>query len=158
MNPVLYILMRTDLATMNPGKAMAQASHASNAFVHMTRGDLHEDRAALAEAWKAETKQGFGTVLVLGCDKANLDTVIEAARINGFAASKVIDPTYPYRVDSAEIANLIPTTVDTVPRTLNADPKAPVTLFREEITCAFVFGDKEEIEALNILSHLKLHP
>ena len=33
MTPVLYILMRTDMDSMNPGKAMAQASHASNAFV-----------------------------------------------------------------------------------------------------------------------------
>ena len=32
--PVLYILMRKDLKSMNPGKAMAQASHAANAFVH----------------------------------------------------------------------------------------------------------------------------
>ena len=31
--PVLYIIMRNDLDSMNPGKAMAQASHASNAFV-----------------------------------------------------------------------------------------------------------------------------
>ena len=33
MKPVLYILMRTDMDSMNPGKAMAQASHASNQFV-----------------------------------------------------------------------------------------------------------------------------
>ena len=33
MTPVLYILMRTDMNSMNPGKAMAQASHASNAFI-----------------------------------------------------------------------------------------------------------------------------
>ena len=31
---VLYILMRTDMDSLNPGKAMAQASHASNAFVY----------------------------------------------------------------------------------------------------------------------------
>lgn len=31
--PVLYILMRSDLDSMNPGKGMAQASHASNLFV-----------------------------------------------------------------------------------------------------------------------------
>ena len=33
-NYVLYILMRQDLPSMNAGKAMAQASHASNAFIY----------------------------------------------------------------------------------------------------------------------------
>ena len=33
MTAVLYILMRNDLNSLNSGKAMAQASHASNAFV-----------------------------------------------------------------------------------------------------------------------------
>ena len=28
--PYLYILMRTDLPSLNPGKAMAQAAHAAN--------------------------------------------------------------------------------------------------------------------------------
>lgn len=31
-DPVLYILMRNDLDSMNPGKAMAQAAHAANEF------------------------------------------------------------------------------------------------------------------------------
>jgi hypothetical protein len=30
----LYILMRNDLASMNVGRCMAQASHASNAFIY----------------------------------------------------------------------------------------------------------------------------
>ena len=36
MTPLLYILMRNDMDSMNPGKAMAQASHASNQFVATT--------------------------------------------------------------------------------------------------------------------------
>ena len=35
MTPVLYILMRTDMTSLNAGKAMAQASHATNAFIPM---------------------------------------------------------------------------------------------------------------------------
>lgn len=158
MNPVLYILMRTDLATMNAGKAMAQASHASNAFVKMAEGDLHEKRSELTDQWKKETPQGFGTVLVLAATGSEIDTAVEAARVNMFIAGKVMDPTYPYRVDSGEIANLIPTSLDTVPRPEIIDPKAPVTLYRNEMTCGFIFGDKEELDALRIVSHLKLHP
>lgn len=158
MYPVLYILMRTDLASMNAGKGMAQASHASNAFVKMATGDIVDRRAALTKQWQEETQQGFGTVLVLGATGEQLDAAVEAARLNQFIAGKVTDPTYPYRVESGEIAKLIPTFVDTLPRPEIIDPKAPVTLFRNEVTCGFIFGDKEELEAMAIVSHLKLHP
>ena len=38
MNPILYILMRTDMTSLNAGKAMAQASHATNAFIQESDG------------------------------------------------------------------------------------------------------------------------
>ena len=49
---VLYILMRTDMDSMNPGKAMAQASHASNTFV------FRFGKENLVKQWQGETKQG----------------------------------------------------------------------------------------------------
>ena len=42
--PVLYILMRNDMKSMNPGKAMAQASHASNAFVNTASDSDNAER------------------------------------------------------------------------------------------------------------------
>jgi len=160
MTPVLYILMRNDLPSMNAGKAMAQASHASNAMVH--NSDCDAFRKSVKE-WQGQTAQGFGTVLVLAANKAETLAVLDAARamdskFGNFLSDKVIDPTYPYRVDG-ETAQLIPSDIwDTAPRPEITDPKATYTLCRAEMTCAYVFGYKEEIERAGFLSHLKLHP
>ena len=158
MAPVLYILLRTDLPSMNCGKACAQASHASNAFVKMAKDDLAEKRRKLFELWQNETDQGFGTVIVLAATRSELASAVDNARFKMFVAGEVVDPTYPYKVENGEIAKLIPTTTDTFPRAEIADPKAPVMLCRKEVTCGFIFGDKDELAAYNIVSHLKLHP
>ena len=91
MTPVLYILMRTDLDSMNPGKAMAQASHASNAFISYWGHD------AETKAWQSETNQGFGTVLVLGVTEDQMHTAVSVANACGFTSGVVHDPTYPIR-------------------------------------------------------------
>ena len=63
MTPVLYILMRTDMDSMNPGKAMAQASHAGSTFVHNAEPGYNVDEE-LFNAWQKETPQGFGPCLL----------------------------------------------------------------------------------------------
>jgi peptidyl-tRNA hydrolase len=150
MTPVLYILMRTDLPSMNAGKAMAQASHASNAFIHQSALFKASD-PVMVKQWYNETKQGFGTVLVLAANGGQINSIIEKAKeTEGVIAGKVIDPTYPYQV-TGEIANLI-----------NKD--TPIykgdgmfTLYREEVTCAYLFGDKDGA-AGGLVAELKLHP
>lgn len=153
MTPVLYILMRTDLPSMNAGKAMAQASHASNAFVHRkeNKGTANETVNKAYDLWKNETGQGFGTVLVLGCNREELTAIIDNVKgVNDVMGEEVIDPTYPYQV-TGEIANLL-------------NPDMPIykgdglfVLTRQEITCGYVFGDKEG-SAGALVGKLKLHP
>lgn len=89
MTPVLYILMRDDLDSMNPGKAMAQASHASNAFIN-TFGDN-----PVAVNWTQETTQGFGTVLVLAVNEDSMRTAVTVALRLNYLADVIHDPTYP---------------------------------------------------------------
>lgn len=141
--------MRTDLPSMNAGKAMAQASHASNAFVDMAKDDIHDERAALTKAWQNETPQGFGTVLVLGCNGEQMSRIVLEARAKFLIAGTVVDPSYPYRV-TGEVANLIH------PHGAYDNSKE-VTLFRNEKTCGFVFGDKDGL-AGNVVAELRLHP
>ena len=124
---VLYILMRTDLASMNPGKAMAQASHASNAFVH--KGQSH---AGVVE-WKG-SKQGFGTVIVLGVTGEELEIAVQMSNNIGFISDIVHDPAYPLR-DDGDVTHFIP--LD---------------------TCGYVFGYKDDPELVYILSRFELHP
>lgn len=131
MTPVLYILMRTDLDSMNPGKAMAQASHASNAFVHLAEvGGWAEDE--LYQTWTDQTRQGFGTVLVLGVNEAQMKTAVDIAYSLNYVSDIVNDPTYPLR--DGDCTHFIP--LD---------------------TCGFVFGNKDDSVLQSILGNFELH-
>jgi peptidyl-tRNA hydrolase len=91
MTPILYILMRTDLDSMNPGKAMAQASHASNQFVATLPKDAHD----IYNEWLQ--CNGFGTVLVLGVTEVQMRTSVAVANALDLVSDVVHDPTYPLR-------------------------------------------------------------
>lgn len=136
-DPVLYILMRNDLASMNPGKAMAQASHASNAFVKhvesLEDGCPEAQCICMSYAWKNETPQGFGTVLVLGLNEDQMNSVVKVAQTLNFVSGVINDPSYPL-VDG-----------DTV-HFMNLD------------TCGYVFGDKNDPVLVAILQNFNLHP
>ena len=126
---VLYILMRTDMDSLNPGKAMAQASHASNALVYRW------GKENIVKEWQGETQQGFGTVLVLGVTGDEMykvvDTVKEDLRFKEEVYADIIhDPTYP--VQDGEVVHHIP--VD---------------------TCGYVFGDTDSLE--DLLGEYELH-
>ncbi len=128
---VLYIIMRTDMNSLNPGKAMAQASHAYGALKHRIRSNLVKQKDYLR--WMDQTPQEFGTTIVLGCDEGGINAhLCRVARFHkNLVAGWVHDPTYPLR-DGA-VTHLIP---------IN--------------TCAFVFGDRED--AADALTGLELHP
>ncbi len=124
MTPILYILMRTDLDSMNPGKAMAQASHASNQFVATLPKDAHD----IYDEWLQ--CNGFGTVLVLGVNEAQMRTSVAVANALDLVSDVVHDPTYPLR--DGDSTHLIP--LD---------------------TCAFVFGNKEDCTP--VVGNFELH-
>jgi len=90
MTHVLYILMRTDMDSMNPGKAMAQAAHAANAF-------WFNGRISAVRQWAAQTQQGFGTTIVLDVTEPQLKHIVGKGIELGFAAECILDPTYPVR-------------------------------------------------------------
>ena len=69
-------------------------------------------------------------------------------------ADIVIDPTYPYIIKK-EYADLISTTKDTSDRIQKNDD---VVLFRKEITCSYIFGDKDDENLQRLVSEFKLHP
>ena len=66
MKNILYIFMRNDLPSMNVGKAMAQASHASAQLV-TNYSSKYED----IKNWAKEGK-GFGTTIVLEGSKNSI--------------------------------------------------------------------------------------
>lgn len=132
----LYILMRNDLDSLSSGKAMAQASHASNAFVHQAEKLAFSNEEVLGslEEWRGETTQGFGTVIVLGGSMNDIVDTIDMMQ-KDYICEIVHDPTYP--IKDGDVTHLIP---------LN--------------TCAYVFVPYriEDMKAKTIISKFELHP
>ena len=129
MKPVLYILMRTDMDSMNPGKAMAQASHASNQFV----SEYQEHVGCSVELYNCWLRgKTFGTVLVLEVNEKQMNAAVTVADSTGFISNVVHDPTYPLR--DGDTTHFIP--VD---------------------TCAYIFGNKEDSNLGLIVQDFELH-
>ena len=113
----LYILMRTDLKSMNPGKAMAQACHAYGALKAAIRDKLFRQNAYVE--WMDQTPQEFGTTIVLGGTKTEIDFALRLCKLDrNLIHGWVHDPAYPLM--DGEVLHLIP--LD---------------------TCAFIFGEKQ---------------
>jgi hypothetical protein len=95
MEPTLYILMRSDIQDMNPGKAMAQAAHAQADFDDWITGLIGDDSFLdlLCEVENWQAGRSFGRTLVLSATKAEIEAVAVATQFAGVT----VDPTYPWR-------------------------------------------------------------
>lgn len=132
VEPTLYILMRTDLDSMNAGKAMAQASHASNQIIHLY------PKNTLLKNWQKETEFGFGTVIVLAIngEMEMLYYLNKADALKQYGVDIITgvvkDETYPVR-------------------------DGLVTHLISIITCGYVLLDRSDALSCNILTELDLH-
>lgn len=143
--PTLYILMRTDMASMNSGKAQAQAAHAANVFMHrhgpreiegyaQWTGDENVFGFPEEEPDSLIQSKGAGTTITLAVgSERELREIVMAAREDGFAAALYEDKTYPVR-DGA-VTHLIPV-----------------------VTCGYVFSPCRHNARPSCLAGLSLHP
>ena len=132
--PVLYILMRTDLASMNPGKAIAQGAHASNQFMYEAIGTKNPVVKRLYKDW-LEQGGKFGTTIVLDCEsdykiRILLDSLKENA--SDYISGIVLDSTYPV-LDGKTMHHI------------------PV------YTCGYIFGHKDNASIQDILKKYPLY-
>lgn len=135
--PYLYILMRSDLDSLNPGKAVAQGAHAANQFTYEMTSFINDAQHVskdhylpntkminLYNQWVTSTKQGFGVTITLDIgNDVTLHQVVAAAKSMGLAAGVTHDPSYP--VADGQVTHLVP--LD---------------------TCGYVFGDKDKLSIL----------
>lgn len=164
MNPVLYIISRNDLGSLNPGKATAQCAHGANAMVSRCNHErpLREIKqdfslGKLFESWRLQTPQGFGTTIVLAGKMQELVDVsvflknYAGAAIHGFT----YDPTYPLIVPQ-EIVPLLDRQM------LAEDPvyldDSRVLLQYNETTNFWALVDKDDPEIQNLFAKFPLHP
>ena len=138
-DPYLYILMRSDLDSLNPGKMVAQGAHAANQFTHKVEAfqeAVKSDEDAshptnakqqyvvnLFSQWKTSTPDGFGVTICLDILGDQLPLVVDAANNFRCIAGVTRDPSYPI-LDGKVIHSL------------------PLD------TCGYVFGDKSDLRIL----------
>jgi len=135
MNPTLYIIMRSDIADMNPGKGMAQAAHAQADFDSKmqkiaNRFDEMENRESLLGDYSVWTEnRNFGRTIVLSATKEDIECIAAHGKLSDFTK----DPDYPWRNYYGE------------------------TFLREEITCGWIFVCDTYDDDINLVKDLPLH-
>jgi hypothetical protein len=135
-DPYLYILMRSDLDSLNPGKMVAQGAHAANQFTYRVEAfqeavDLDGNNpnakqqyvVNLFAQWKTSTPDGFGVTICLDVSGDQLPLVVDAANNFRCIAGVTHDPSYPL-LDGRVIHSI------------------PLD------TCGYVFGDKADLRIL----------
>ena len=92
MTPRLYIIMREDIADMNPGKGMAQAAHAQADFDTYAESRYTNDEFREAHLSWSEDRT-FGVTLVLSATLTEMNNI----RTNILHSDLTVDPTYPWK-------------------------------------------------------------
>lgn len=147
--PYLYLLIRNDLPSLNPGKAVAHGAHAANMFADQIVHEMYAGHHDSYNRWVAESNLGFGTTIALSANRQQIESAVMIADAMGFPAGKAIDTSYPYET-TAEIAKLI-VHPEAYPPVLRGDK---AICFRVEWAAAFVFGNKLDLQP--ILQHFPL--
>ena len=127
--------------SMGCGRAAAQASHASNAF-WAKYGHTKE-----AKEWAASTPQGFGTAIVLGATVDQIGDLTKKAHAQKFPSDQIVDPDYAITISSELIPFLDKNLKGITWEPSEKDPNKYV-IHRQEITCGYIFGDKEDLQPL----------
>lgn len=149
----VYVLVRNDLPSMNPGKAMAQVHHAGVQMIIK-----YNDTRLVKEYIKQGTEQEadcFNTTLVLSATLSQIQNAVDIAeRYIGVPCGIVEDPSYPFFVDP-ELALF----VEKDKNVKRIGPAGDKELFvRPEITCGWILLDRNDPVLRSIVGAMPLHP
>lgn len=96
----LYVVPRTDMASMTPGKSMAQVSHASNQFSILMENNAKAGVMDLTDYDQWMGTKGFGTAIILSANGTprNQDVLfkeaVERLEKEGIIAGLTVDDSY----------------------------------------------------------------
>ena len=152
----VYVLVRTDLPSMNAGKAMSQVHHSGVQMMAqysklMRVQDYVADGVAQGAAY-------FNTTIVLGATLSDIFERSHAALEAGehvALCNIVTDPSYPFLVENMEIAHLIPQ--NDITKIIKVLDTGKVLMVREEVTCAWFLGSRTDPEFRALFNGLDLH-
>lgn len=149
-NLYAYLLLRTDMPSLGRGKGAAHAMHAGNDMTYRTMvrplmaGQAVDPRVT---AWHAQGAT-FGTTITLGSEgeitKDVLMRIVEAAEPLGFPAGLVCDTSYPFFMNAEDALVVDRALLTREPKRV----KGGWLMCREEITAAWIMGDKDDLSIL----------
>lgn len=146
----VYVLVRNDLPSLNPGKAAAQVHHAGVQM--MVKHSGHPLVKSYVTNGLSQNADGFNTTLTLGATIGQIEAAVGKAKNLDALCGIVVDPTYPFFVD-AEVAPFLAE---------NASVKrvggegATELFLRSELTCAWVLGDRNDPVFKSVFEGLSL--
>lgn len=153
----VYVLVRNDLPSLNPGKMAAQVHHAGVQM--MAKHSNHPLVKNYIKQGKLGGAEQFNTTLVLA---AGLQSIITAhstlTNPKNWISWVVVDPTYPFVVDNIEIASLIMCSDVIKPKIVKTLGDGRVLMTREEITCGWFLGDRNDENFKSLFKDFSLYP
>lgn len=161
MEPVLYLLMRNDLPSLNPGKLAAQAAHVANAFAGDVAEQINQADEWLHKLyahWHTQTLQHCGTTIVLAVGEEFL-LHLKGLRTKETQIFSGIfhDPSYPMPINW-ELAKVLSKFPEVSNNLVMDASTGRATFLRDEMTGAYVFADKNNDNLKILLSNLDLYP
>jgi peptidyl-tRNA hydrolase len=108
----LYILVRTDMASMNAGRTAAQCAHAANYFVKSAKelieniDNPNDSFIRNFNEWENQTNQGYGTTIIKnGGTKEDIIQKLNKIDHQYFTAT-IVDPEYP--IQDGDFVHVLP--------------------------------------------------
>lgn len=113
-NSILYLIVRTDMDSMTPGRVAAQTAHGHGAMEEMINDAEYDD--LLLTTWlNWKSYRGFGTTIVLrdtdidsnkfSLEEINLEIINDEEYLKPIISTYVVDETYP--VQDGSVVHLI---------------------------------------------------
>lgn len=151
----VYVLVRTDIPSMNPGKAMAQVHHAGVQM--MRKYASHKLVKEYLDDGERSGALGFNTTITLAATINDITNV--QFKVLGLGniclGDQVVDPSYPFVV-SKEAYNWTASKSKTPLSGIDIGNNQ-MLVTRIEITCAWFLGDRNDPDFKNLFEGLKLH-
>jgi len=131
--PRMYILVRSDIYDLNPGKLGAQTGHAASMLAKTVYSSPGDDNWHHYKEWEGD--RGFGTKITLTATQEEIIGTLKYMDDLNLLCGKVVDPTYPFKNYFGEMFTAM------------------------ELTVGYVFVPMDvDQEALDYLRQFKLHP
>ena len=152
----VYVLARTDLPSMNPGKLAAQVQHSGVQM--MSKFADHPMVKQYIEDGLAQGADHFNTTIVLGSALEDMQKLLKDSIWirDDMVLGKVVDPSYPFFVENQEIAALIADNGKST--SIKTMDDGRVLMTRQETTCLWCLVDRNNPEVVSLFSALKLYP